>query len=565
MNRSASLTPLLLLATACGPDPTSSTTTDGDASTSTATDDPTASSTAATLEATDAADTTAGAADSTGDPEPLPPPPATGIEIVEVTVDQGLRIPVALGGELVGPTERVAAVLQGRETALRAFYTTDPGYEARTVYGVLVLEQDDGTTTQYEAFVSASEPECEGFGTLHECRYGSAAGALLWRIDGEDIRPLTEYRIELYETAPGHEDDVSDKLPVFPTDGSTLQIGVESSYMKMRVVVVPYYHDVGDVCAPAPDLLEEFGTDYHGNPRTVAGLFAERLAATNPVDEVEIIVHEPLSFSGNAQQAGGLLNALQQLRFQENAPPEQYYYGVIRPCQGNPDFSGVAQLGGPSPGQAAQRVGWGVYHGNPSTTADTFVHEIGHEQGRFHIACSGDEGGPDVSYPGHPDGDTLSWGIDVMSNPLVIKPPSSHDYMTYCGPTWVSEWGWNLVSPWIEEISSWELADAVPPTRPLLVGTVRADGSSSFYVAQGWFEEALARPGHTVRFSIDGGSPIEAPAQWVSWERTDDVNVIVPLPAALSRIESLSWHAPGRSGSIDRASLQVVGSLTSAP
>jgi hypothetical protein len=448
---------------------------------------------------------------------------------------------------------------------VRAFYETDPGFATRDIYGLLWLDHADGTTERYEAFVEASEPgpECEGI-DLYACRYGSPDGALLWRLEDEDVRPGTTFRVELYEAAPGHEDDASDKLPVFPVDGSTLEIGVADSYMKMRVVVVPFYHDVGPACAEAPDLLEEFGTDFDGNPRTVADLLRDRLFAYNPVDEVEIIVHDVVSFNGNAEQGQGLLDRLQQLRFQESAPPEQYYYGVIRPCQGAPEFSGIAQLGGPSPGQAAQRVGWGVYHGNPSTTADTFVHEIGHEQGRFHIACSGEEGGPDVSYPDHPEGDTESWGIDVMLSPITIKPPTSHDYMTYCGTTFVSEWGWHLVSPWIEELSTWELSGAVGPTRPLLVGTVYADGRSSFYVANGWFDEAQARPGHAVRFFADGALLAEQPAQWVQWERSEDVNVIVPLPADLSRIDALRWHSPGRSGSIDRAGLRVIGSLAAS-
>lgn len=553
----------LTIALACGPGGSVSTSEGDDVGTTDATGGSTAASTAETGGSTDAVDSTAGSTDTTGEPEPLPPPPATGIQIVEVTVDQGIRVPVARNGALVGPAERNAAVLQGRPTALRAFFETDAGFAPRTIYGVLVLEHDDGSTAQYEAFTNATEPgpECEGSEYLYECRYGNAQGSLLWRIEGQDVRPGTEYRIELYEAAPGHESDVSDKVPIFPVDGSTLQIGVEDSYMKMRVVVVPFYHDVGAACAQAPDLLEEFGTDVHGRPRTVAGLFRERLLATNPVDEVEIIVHDVVSFDGNAQQGQGLLQTLQQLRFAEGAPPGHYYYGVIRPCQGTPDFSGIAQLGGPSPGQAAQRVGWGVYHGNPSTTADTFVHEVGHMQGRFHIACSGDEGGPDPSYPDHPEGDTESWGVDVMSNPVVIKPPSSHDYMTYCGPTWVSEWAWHLVSPWIEEISSWELSDAVGPARPLLVGTVRADGSASFFVAQGWFHEALARPGHAVRF-LDGEAVVaEVPAQWAPWERSDDVNVIAPLPEGWSRVDAVRWQAPGRSGVVERAEVSAVGSV----
>lgn len=510
----------------------------------------------------DSADDTAGEDETTG--EPLPPPPATGIEIVEVTSDQGIRVPIARDSALVEPAERNAAILQGRQIVLRAFYETDPGYAARDIYAVLFLQHTDGSSTTYESFTNTSEPECPEGEYLYECRYGSPTGSFVFRLEPQDVRPGVTYRISMFETSPGHENDVSDKNPIFPASGS-LPIGVEDSYMKMRVVVVPFDHDVGGDCPEPPDLYEEFGTDYHGNVRTVADYMGERLFAHNPIDEVEIIVHDIVPYYGNATNGDGLLNTLQQMRFNEGAPPEYYYYGVIRPCGGGPDFSGIAQLGGPSMGEAAQRVGWGVYHGNVSTTAETFVHEIGHEQGRRHIRCSGDEAGVNTSYPDHPEGDTESWGVDVLSNPITIKPPSSHDYMTYCGSTWVSEWGWHRVSPWIETISSWELSGEVPPTRPLLVGTVYEDGSSSFYLAQGWFEPELARHDHTVRFFEGDELLAEQPAQWVKWERTEHFNVIVPLPAEPSRIDALSWHVPGRSGTIDRESLAVVGALSAVP
>lgn len=516
---------------------------------------------AATGMATDGMGTAGGSADETGDTstEPLPPPPSTGLEIVEVTVDQGIRIPVARDSALVGPTERNSAVLQNRPAVVRAFYETDPGYVTRSIYAVLTIEHPDGTTVPYESFVNTSAEDCSAFPYIYECRYSSPSGSFIWRIEPEDMVPGVVYSIEMFETSPGHEDDVSDKSSIFPADGGAMQIGIENSYMKMRVVVVPFDHDIDPECAEAPDLLAEFGTDYHGNPRTVADYFAERLLAQNPADEVEIIVHDVVPYFGNAQQGFGILDTLQQMRFQEGAPPEYYYYGVIRPCGGGPEFSGIAQLGGPSQGQAAQRVGWGVYHGSVSTTAETFVHEIGHEQGRFHIACSGEEGGPDPSYPDHPEGDTEGFGIDVISNPVSINPPSSHDYMTYCGTTWVSEWAWHLVSPWIAEISSWEQQASRAPTRPLLVGTVRADGTSSFYLTEGWFDEDSAREGHTVRFFEDGALLSETAAQWVHWERSEDYNVIVPLPVEdATRIDTLSWHTPQAEGDIDRASLRWV-------
>lgn len=508
------------------------------------------------------ADDTAGDDDPPGTGEPVPPPPATGIEITEVTFDQGIRIPIARNGELVGPTERNASILQGRPAVIRAFYDTDPGYATRSIYAVLTVHLPGGGTSTYESFITTSEPDCAGETWLYDCRYGSPTGSFVFRLDPEDVVPGIEYSMELFETAPGHEDDVSDKVPRFPTAGGSMVVGVEDTYMKMRVVIVPFDHNVGAECPDPPDLNEEFGADFYGNPRTIADFFGERLYAQNPIDEVEMIVHDVVNYTGSATSGGGLLGLLQQLRNAEGAPPGHYYYGVIRPCNGGPDFSGIAQLGGPSPGQANQRVGWGVYHQNVGTTAETFVHEIGHEQGRSHIRCSGDEAGVNTSYPDHPEGDTEGWGVDVMSNPINILPPSSHDYMTYCGSTWVSEWGWHRVSPWIEEISSWELSNALPETRDVLVGTVYADGRSEFYVTNTWFDPEQAKEGHTVRFTDRDGRVIAEPAaQWVHWEKTEDYNVIVPLPADLDDLGDLSWHMPGRSGAIDRESLVVVGSL----
>ncbi len=563
MNRLAMVSSVALGVAGCGSDPSVSADGSGGTSGVETTGGVDAGGTALSADVTGNGDPTQGSADGTaGDDEtesgePVPPPPATGIEIVEVTADQGLRIPVFLDGAIVPGGQREGPLFQGRAMVLRGFYETDPDYEDRGIFGVLTVVQSDGSTSEYESYVNTTRPDCDPGVPLHECGYGLATSSFFWRIDAEDVRPDTTYRAELFETSPGHEDDVSDKSPVFPADGGTELIGIESSYMKMRVVVVPFFHAIGGDCAEAPDLLEEFGTDYHGNPRTVADYLGERLYAQNPVDEVEIIVHDVVNFSGSMQE-GQLLGELQQLRFEEGAPPEYYYYGVARPCDGGPEFSGLAQIGGPSPGQAAQRVGWGVYHASVSTTAETFVHEIGHEQGRYHVACSGMKEFVDITYPDHPEGDIESWGIDVMSNPIAIKPPSAHDYMTYCGQTWVSWWGWELVMPWIETISSWELADAVAPRVPLLVGTVRADGSSQWYATEGYFDPALASESHRLRFFADGVQLDERLVQWVQWERTEDYNVIVALPEGWSQVDSLSWHAPGRSGVIGRASVAKV-------
>lgn len=502
--------------------------------------------------------------EETGEPEDLPPPPATGIEIIEVTVDQGIRVPVARNGAIVPGNERNQAILSGRPAGVRAFYDVDPGYEGRTIYGLLTVIQDDGTESTYESFTNTSEMPCDQE-WVYDCRYGSASGSFLWRVFPEDMQPNARYNIELLETAPGHEDDVSDKSHIFPTDGSDLYIGIEDQYMKMRVVVVPLYHDVGADCPEAPDLNEEFGVDFRGEPRTVANYFGERLLAHNPVDEVEIIVHDVVNFTGDMQTFQPA-SMLQQLRFEEGAPPEYFYYGVGRPCQGGPDFAGIASLGGPTKGQAGSRIGWGVYYSNVGTTADTFVHEIGHEQGRSHIACNGQEAGVDASYPDHPDGDTESFGMDAVADPMSIKPQSAHDYMTYCGSTWVSEWAWNKVFPWIAEISSWELESA-PQDSPgrqarVMYGSVDSEGQvHNTFVVDGWIDDDQLSSEASVRFGRGGALVAEQPAKWSQWEHTDGYNFQVEVPADFETIETLELESPTFHIELDRGAVETIAAV----
>lgn len=493
------------------------------------------------------------------DAPPTEPPPATGIQIVDVTADQGIMIPIAVEGSLVDGPQRNSPILQGRDTLIRAFYELDEGWERRDIQATLYVEQTDGTVSEYVSFIDVYPRDCDAGVSRIECNYSTLPTSFFWKVEAQDMLPGATYRIEMVETAPGHEDDVSDKVPVFPTSGETLPIGIEDSYMKMRVVLVPFDHDLGAECPEPPDLVEVLGQDPDGSDRTPAKVFQERLLAHNPADEVEIIVHDVVRYTGSLQ-GSQLLSTLQQLRFQEDAPPEYYYYGVARPCDGGPDFAGVAQIGGPTPGQASSRVGWGVWYNSLSTTAETFVHEIGHEQGRYHVACNGQEGGPDPSYPDHPEGDTEGFGTDLFGPQVKVHNKGAHDYMTYCTSTWVSEWGWLYVYPRIETISSWELQGAPGTKEPLLVGNVRADGSEQWYVTVGYPPEPQGA-GERIRLTIEGAAIEERDATVVQWERSDDYNIIAPLRAELDAVTDLSWVSNGEARAIDRASIQVVGPM----
>jgi hypothetical protein len=72
-------------------------------------------------------------------------------------------------------------------------------------------------------------------------------------------------------------------------------------------------------------------------------------------------------------------------------------------------------------------------------------HELAHTWGRSHVACRGDEGGPDPNYPmgesgsiGRRNGQNAYWGFDIYLRGPVVYPPTWKDVMTYCNNQWIS-------------------------------------------------------------------------------------------------------------------------------
>ena len=68
--------------------------------------------------------------------------------------------------------------------------------------------------------------------------------------------------------------------------------------------------------------------------------------------------------------------------------------------------------------------------------SETIAHELGHNRNLYHAPCGG-AGGPDRYYP-YESGNIGAWGYDFRSGQLV--PPGQWDFMSYCGPTWTSDY-----------------------------------------------------------------------------------------------------------------------------
>jgi hypothetical protein len=282
----------------------------------------------------------------------------------------------------------------------------------------------------------------------------------------------------------------------------------------------------------------------------------------NPVDRLEFTLHESVDWDTPLENFGQLNTYLSDLRFDEGAPPETYYYGLVDVCSGGLDDAGGQAFGipeAPTMDLAYQRVSSGLSL-DPDWSAETFVHEVGHSQGRRHVACEG-EGGPDPSYP-NAGGVVGEWGFGVID--FGLRHPNVHkDYMTYCHPVWVGTWGWNKVQPFVETLSTWDEAypgnGAVAPDDPysgsLLVGTIPKHGPASWITVPGGLSGA---PVGDAMLELDYGDGriTERAARVQPLADSDDVMITAALPDDFERVVALTSVHAGVRTRIDRLAIR---------
>jgi hypothetical protein len=488
---------------------------------------------------TGVADTTEGVSSTTGEPVPAMIP-ARGLHIDWVEANQGVGVPIGQDGAWVGPQDRLARLLRNRITLLRAFWTLEPDFEPREIEGHLLLEWPDGTT---ERLVQTKMIDDDAF-------IGDLSRVFFWGIEAEKAVPGLTYAIELYEHDPAYADGAPAEPPYFPSvEGEPVLVGIEDSYQLLKVTVVPFNYDDGGSCVTEPDTSAE-----------TMQLFQDQIFMMNPLDRLDFTLHEPVDWDTPLENFGQLNSYLSDLRFEEGAPPEMYYYGLVDVCAGGLDGAGGQAFGIPSDPTmdlAYQRVSSGLSL-DPDWSAETFVHEVGHSQGRYHVACNGEEGGPDPTYPIQ-GGDVGEWGFGIID--FGLRHPTVHkDYMTYCHPVWVGTWGWNKVQPFVETLSQWDAdfpSNGAPATEDpysgsLLVGTIGAQGSEDWITVPGGLGRDV--PGDVaIELGLGDGRVERRAAVVRTLADTADRQIVIPLPDGFDRVTSLARVEDGQRVAIDRA------------
>lgn len=457
-----------------------------------------------------------------------------GIGVEWVQANQGVGVDIGRDGGEVGPSDRAAPLIQNRVTLIRAFWTLPGDWQPREIEGRLIVDYPDGTSETFSDTKLVEETSFEG--DLSRCFF--------WGLMADQTLPGITYRVELYETSPDYDELPEPATPpILPVDGSNAFIGIEDSYQVMKTVVVPFNYDDGAGCVTQPDTSE-----------ATMKLFQDLIYMQNPIDRLDFEVREAVDWDTPLESFVPLNSFMAGLRFEDGAPPEAYYFGLINVCAGGLGGAGGLANGIPSDpvneGAAAQRVSSGLSL-DADWSAETFVHEVGHSQGRRHVACNGMEGGPNPQYP-YEGGDVGEWGFGVIDFGL-RHPTFYKDYMTYCHPTWVGTWGWNKVFPTIRGLSEWDAGfpgagaapeggtHAAPPRDPyggsLLMGAIEPSGREYWITVPGSLPAQAERGAVHIELASPDGIVADVPAHVQTMQDGDGGTLILaPLPAGWSSV-----------------------------
>ncbi|MGH1342855.1 MAG: M66 family metalloprotease [Nannocystales bacterium] len=474
--------------------------------------------------------------------------PARGISISRVEANSGVAIPIAIDGAWADGSQRNAQIPKNRNTAFRVYLDVDDDvWVQREIEARMTLFQADGTEKEYvERGLIAQDSSTSSF------QSNIVIGVL-----AEDMVPNAQFNVELYEVGGGYEGlpEVSEAPKAMPEPN---YIGIESTYQNMRIMIVPIEYDFGG-CQTQFDTSEEALAPY-----------IDHMFQQNALENIDVEIHDlyrvdNLDLTGNGFFQ--LLNVMAQLRAAEAPDPNVYYYGLFDNCgecigDGSGCTLGVANgIPGNSMGEAGARVAIGSqYLGNDEIGIETFVHEIGHNQGRRHIFCSGaNAAGTDPSYP-YDDGKTSGWGFGVRD--FQLRNGNTHfDYMSYCNPTWVSDWQWKETFARIQTLSSWEGADMQDAMegRYVLMGSVNTEtGEASWWTDRGWVEPEDAAPNYRIRYSFDDASTDETLlVDSDPWSEGPWITVRAPLPSDFAAVTGIQLDTPTLTANAPRNEIQA--------
>jgi len=398
--------------------------------------------------------TDASTGDSSGADEPSEPAPgeedagslASDIAVLRVEVNQGSAIAVVDDGVLLEPTEHVELV-PGRPGVLRVYWQTEPSFEARDIEARLLLLDAAGERTLSRQVLSIAGPPDAS----------SLDGTFTFALDETTLAEGMAFSVGLFEVG-GTSSGASESGARVPAQGQA-ELGVATGPMTLRVMLVPVTPP-GDPGLPISE--EERET------------LALRLHERFPTSSVEVTVRDPMPHPSVIGDVAEVLDPLIEQRVAdiqaglEGADWDVYYHAVLNldACctEGVSGGYGLTDVGG---GKGETRVSSSAAHPGDFVRDGWLVaHEIGHNHGISHAPCG--VGDSDPQYP-HADALLGAQGYDITTGAL-IDAASTHDLMSYCSPSWSSDYAWEKFTRRVRTLNSWANESSAPPPSPRAAG-----------------------------------------------------------------------------------------------
>jgi hypothetical protein len=336
---------------------------------------------------------------------------ARDISLSEVSAYQTIKVPLTKGITSIASKDRVAAVIEGRDTLFRISVTPATGFAPREL-SARVLIKNGATPEQFFARQRVSKASTDA----------DSASTFQVNVPAAKVLADTTYAVELVECGEPATGMLAQ--PRFPAMGDEPLAPRKTGVLKILLLPLSVSSHVPDTSAP------------------VLARYQAYLEAMYPIERAVLTVGKQVTVSSPVNWSN-TLDQLRMLRQSDRPAADVYYFGLLKPTDTFQQYcrsgctAGIGYVG--STTQAATHVAMGLAFGD-ETSAGVMAHEVGHNHGRNHAPCApGNQiSGVDSKYP-HKGAITNVWGYDKRKQTF-FSPDKTTDIMGYCEPQWISDY-----------------------------------------------------------------------------------------------------------------------------
>jgi hypothetical protein len=443
---------------------------------------------------------------------------ADGVRVDRVSVLQALTQDLFKDGQRVA--QRSVPLIQKRPTLVRV-YASSAGASPASLEARLTIEAAGARVARLTQPVTLGAPKEDQLGST-----------INFEITGDQLPAGASISVGIFDTQKPQGAQVASSPARFPVDGSTDPLDLQRTGT-MKIVLVPVRYNA-DGSGRMPDIT----------PAQVERL-KKTMFARYPLEGVDLTVRAPMNFAQTVSAGGGgwsaLLNSVLQLRAQDNAAPDVYYYGIFSPAQSFTAYcngscvAGLSPLNENSDSEMQGSIGLG-YTGDD--TGSTMAHEIGHAHGRPHAPC-GATANDDPNFP-YQNGGIGPFGYHIVDK-VLFSPVKYRDMMSYCTPDWLSDYTYKQLLGRVKQVTK-PLAPSFSGAAPMAhVFSVDALGNAEHLtdtVASLAATPALEHAEHVTYVDDNGATLGETQGHMVKLDHLPGGYLIVPkAPGAAKALD----------------------------